>query len=88
MCVGRNAEGIREVPPCGGVLHPATVGVIHQRIEGNRLPGKGTPVRTIRVADEVWNPAMARAEREGRELHDVIREHLTEYGQHETEKTE
>lgn len=38
-----------------------------------------TPHRTIRVAPEIWEPARDKAEREGRNLSEVIREFLTEY---------
>lgn len=44
------------------------------------MTSKGTPRRTIRVKDETWDPAEARAEAEGRTLVDVIRDFLTTYG--------
>ncbi|WP_433660770.1 hypothetical protein ACQPW1_00325 [Nocardia sp. CA-128927] len=44
------------------------------------MPSQGTQRRTIRIADEIWDPAEKRAKREGREVADVIREHLTQYG--------
>lgn len=44
------------------------------------MPSAGTPRHTIRIADEIWEPAERRARSEGREVVDVIREHLTQYG--------
>lgn len=38
-----------------------------------------TPIRTIRIADEVWIPAQAKAKREGRNVSEVVREFLTDY---------
>lgn len=49
------------------------------------MPSKGTPRRTIRVPDEVWDPAEQRAAAEGRTVVDAIREFLIRYGQHPTE---
>ena len=45
------------------------------------MPSKGTPRRTIRVADQIWLPAEERAETEGHTLVDVIRDFLAKYGQ-------
>lgn len=38
-----------------------------------------TPVRTVRVEDEIWEPAKAQAKSEGRNLSEVIRELLAEW---------
>jgi NRPS condensation-like uncharacterized protein len=38
-----------------------------------------TPVRTVRVEDEIWEPAKARAKAEGRTVSDVIRARLAEW---------
>lgn len=38
-----------------------------------------TPHRTIRVPDDVWNPAREKAETEGTNLSELIREWLTNY---------
>lgn len=43
------------------------------------MPGKGTTRRSVRVPDEVWNSAAARAAAEGRDLSEVIRTMLIEY---------
>ncbi|GGP98272.1 hypothetical protein GCM10010187_12350 [Actinomadura coerulea] len=43
------------------------------------MPGKGTPRRTIRVSDEQWKKAKDKAEKEGRDVSDVIRDCLDEY---------
>ncbi|MBF6060555.1 hypothetical protein IU500_07155 [Nocardia terpenica] len=47
------------------------------------MTSKGTPRRTLRIADEIWDPAEARAEREGRKVVDVIREFLITFGESE-----
>ena len=41
--------------------------------------GKGTTRRTIRVEDELWDPAKDKAEQEDRNLSDIIREALRAY---------
>lgn len=38
-----------------------------------------TPVRNLRVPDEIWEPALAKAHEEGRTLTDVIKDFLREY---------
>ena len=38
-----------------------------------------TPVRNIRVADNLWRAAQAKAKREGRTLTDVITAYLRRY---------
>lgn len=43
------------------------------------MPGKGTPRRTIRVSDEQWKAAQKKAEKEGRDVSDVLRECLDKY---------
>lgn len=42
-----------------------------------------TPIRTLRVAEEVWEPARQKAAREGRSLSEVIREFLIRYSSSE-----
>lgn len=41
---------------------------------------KGTTVRTMRIAAQIWDPAVARAEREDKSIAEVVREYLAEYG--------
>ncbi|WP_433138748.1 ribbon-helix-helix protein, CopG family [Actinomadura nitritigenes] len=43
------------------------------------MPGKGTPRRTIRVGDKEWEAAKKKAEAEGRDVSDVVRECLDQY---------
>jgi hypothetical protein len=43
------------------------------------MPGKGTTLRSIRVPDDPWEPALERAEREGTTLSAVIREAVDKY---------
>jgi hypothetical protein len=38
-----------------------------------------TPVRNLRVVDEVWKPALEKARAEGRTLTDVITAYLRQY---------
>lgn len=38
-----------------------------------------TPVRNLRVPDELWQPALAKAQAEGTTLTDVIKQYLTRY---------
>jgi len=40
---------------------------------------RGTKLRNIRVADEVWGPAKARAEAEQTTVSDVVRNALVDY---------
>lgn len=40
---------------------------------------RGTPHRTIRVPDEVWEAALRKAEQEGTNLTTVIVSHLKDY---------
>lgn len=40
---------------------------------------KGTTLRAVRVPDELWNAAHARAQEEGRPLSEIIREALAVY---------
>lgn len=42
-------------------------------------PSKGTPVRTIRVPDDLWNAAKNKAASEGNKLGDVLRAMLEDY---------
>lgn len=51
------------------------------------MTSKGTPGHTVRVPDEIWKAANARAQRENRSLSDVIREHLIQYGHPEKDQT-
>ena len=43
------------------------------------VPGKGTTRRTVRIPDEVWEPAQAAAEERGENLSEVIRSALVDY---------
>lgn len=40
---------------------------------------RGTIHRTVRIPDELWNAAKEKAEAEGRNVSEVIRELLAEY---------
>lgn len=40
---------------------------------------RGTTLRNVRVADEVWLPAKEQAERNGETVSDVVRRALVEY---------
>jgi predicted HicB family RNase H-like nuclease len=40
---------------------------------------RGTHNRNVRVSDELWDAARAKAEAEGRNLSEIIREALQEY---------
>ncbi|WP_327047324.1 hypothetical protein OG320_05365 [Microbispora sp. NBC_01189] len=51
----------------------------HQAREVGAMPGKGTPRRSIRVDDERWNAAKEKAEKEGRNVSDVLSECLDKY---------
>ncbi|SNS63711.1 hypothetical protein SAMN05443665_10075 [Actinomadura meyerae] len=50
------------------------------------MPGKGTPRRTIRVSDEQWRKAKEKAEKEGRDVSDVVRDCLDEYTKDDPKK--
>lgn len=39
-----------------------------------------TPLRAIRISDEIWHAAQARAEAEGTTVSDVVRKSLKRYG--------
>lgn len=43
-----------------------------------------TPHRTIRIPDELWLPAQAKAEARGESVSDIIRRALTEYVEEES----
>lgn len=43
------------------------------------MPSKGTPRRTIRVDDDLWNAALAAAEARGESLPEEIRNFLEQY---------
>lgn len=43
------------------------------------MPSKGTPLRNVRVPDEVWDAARARAESEGTTVSAVVLAALREY---------
>lgn len=47
-----------------------------------------TPHRTVRVPDEVWLPAKVKAESEGSNLSEKIREWLIDYATEDAPKTE
>lgn len=40
---------------------------------------RGTPIRTVRIPDSLWEEAQAAASERGENLSDVIREALREY---------
>lgn len=40
---------------------------------------RGTTLRSVRVPDEIWQPAQEQAERTGESVSDVIRRALVEY---------
>lgn len=46
---------------------------------------KGTTLRSVRISDEVWLPAKAKAEAEGVSLSDVIRDALTSFTEDQPE---
>lgn len=43
------------------------------------MPSKGTPLRNVRVPDEVWTAAQRRAEDDGVSVSDVVRHALGRY---------
>lgn len=43
------------------------------------MPSRGTPRRAIRIPDELWYAALAKAERSGEPLNEVIRRALERY---------
>lgn len=43
------------------------------------MAGKGTRRRTIRIADEVWDPAAEKAEAEGTSVSEIVRDSLVAY---------
>ncbi len=55
----------------GDVMTPGTVGVVPN--------APGTPRRTIRIPDDLWNAATAKAEKRGESVSDVIRHALERY---------
>lgn len=59
------------IPEPGTVMTPATVA---------RVPNTpGTPRRTIRIPDDLWDAAVAKAEERGESVSDVIRKALERY---------
>lgn len=44
-----------------------------------RMPSKGTTRRSLRVSDDLWNAATAKAAERGEPLSDVIRKALERY---------
>lgn len=54
-----------------GVMTPDTLTVM--------TPSAGTPRRTIRVPDSLWDAATAKAEERGETVSDVIRRALERY---------
>lgn len=40
---------------------------------------KGTPIRNVRVPDDIWAPAKERANKRGENLSDIIRKSLIDY---------
>jgi len=49
---------------------------------------RGTVPRTMRIADEIWLPAKAKAEAEGIHLSDVVRDALKKYAADQPTKPE
>lgn len=49
---------------------------------------KGTPIHPVRIPNDIWFPAKAKAEDEGVNLSDIIREALRAYIQDEHTKEE
>jgi hypothetical protein len=43
------------------------------------MPSKGTPMRHVRVPDELWDAARTVAAEHGHNLSEIIRQALTEY---------
>lgn len=43
------------------------------------MPGRGTPKRTVRVSEELWRAALAKADARGEDLTSVIRRALERY---------
>lgn len=64
--VAADPEGVTH-----GVMTPATMGAVPNT--------PGTPRRTIRVADALWEAAAAKAAERGESLSDVIRHALERY---------
>lgn len=42
---------------------------------------KGTPIRNVRVPDEIWDPAKEKAKERGDNLSEIIRKALIEYNE-------
>lgn len=40
---------------------------------------KGTPIRTVRIAEDLWQAAHAKAAREGTDLSAIMRQALMDY---------
>src|SRR3954470_25075308 len=55
----------------GGVMTPGTVAVVPN--------APGTPRRTIRIPDDLWDAATAKADKRGESVSDVIRHALERY---------
>lgn len=47
-----------------------------------------TPIRSFRVPDEIWQAALARAQREGTTLTALLVDYLTDYGSERPSPTE
>lgn len=43
------------------------------------MPGKGTARHAIRIPDELWQAALAKAQERGDKLSEIIRQALKEY---------
>ncbi|WP_395690804.1 ribbon-helix-helix protein, CopG family [Nocardioides sp.] len=50
------------------------------------MPGRGTPRRTFRIPDELWEAAQREAEDRDEDLSDVVRRMLRQYVDHDDPK--
>lgn len=48
---------------------------------------RGTPIRTVRIPDNLWEEAQAAASQRGENLSDVIREALRQYVNNHVEES-
>ena len=44
---------------------------------------RGTPIRTVRIPDAIWRPAIERAQREGRTLSELMQTIVARYARGE-----
>lgn len=59
--------------------HPRKSAQAARHVTLARVPGRGTPKRSIRIPDATWQPALAKARRRGETLNEVIRAALERY---------